>query len=700
MKNLYTNFKSKLALIAIFCMMLVSSKSNAQCAATYTYTYDSIGTSIQFFPAVNGIVPVTYQWDFNDGTSSTSGTPIHTYNFNGWVEVCLLATFSNGCTVTYCDSLPTQYVSNNCSASFSYASTPSGISFTNLSTSTDSSVAYSWNFGDGSSSSQVYPQHSYANPGTYTVCLTMNTSSGCSDTFCSLVQVSGMLNCSANFSANSIPGTTVVNFIDASTSTGSVITGYFWDFGDSTISTQLNPAHTYPGPGTYTACLTIQSSNGCTSTICHLVYVGNGNPCLAAFTSYSNPGTNNIDFYDQSTTQDSIVSYFWDYGDGDSAFAFNPSHHYASSGYYYVCLTITSASGCNSTFCDTVYSPQPVTCNANFASQISGSVAVFYPNYISGSAIYTWTFGDGSTLTQLGSPVVTHIYNGIGVYNVCLSIQDSACSSSSCNAIVIGANTACAALYSYTVNSTGTQFSFTNYSTAATNYSWSFGDGTASNQMNPVHTYNQAGPFTVCLTITDTTSGCSDTFCRSVSAANACDPVFYAQPDSANVIGVPMTFTVYSPCGVPSVVMIDFGDGNSAVGTSATINYTYASPGTYYVCVCEVIGTDTLCFCDTVVVYRLSNNVVDDFNSSLKMTTYPNPFNSNLTIEFTLSKTANVQIELVGLAGNVVKVVSADQVQSGFNHQVINTSDLSQGFYLLKMSIGGNQITKKVILQK
>lgn len=66
----------------------------------------------------------------------------------------------------------------------------------------------------------------------------------------------------------------LVDFTDNSTSTGS-ITAYMWSFGDSSVSYDANPQHCYAYPGTYYACLTITTSDGCTSSSCQAVTVGN-----------------------------------------------------------------------------------------------------------------------------------------------------------------------------------------------------------------------------------------------------------------------------------------------------------------------------------------------------------------------------------------------------------------------------------------
>ena len=144
--------------------------------------------------------------------------------------------------------------------------------------------------------------------------------------------------------------------------------------------------------------------------------------------------------------------------------------------------------------CSTVTSSGPQNCSAVFSSQVTpAGVTAFYSTYINSSANYFWVFGDGTTSSQIGGSSVTHTYTAPGTYLVCLLVQDSLCSDSSCATITIGASSACAALYTYTVDSMGTGFTFSNQSTTTSGanvYFWSFGDGTGSTDENPVHLYN------------------------------------------------------------------------------------------------------------------------------------------------------------------------------------------------------------------
>lgn len=108
-------------------------------------------------------------------------------------------------------------------------------------------------------------------------------------------------------------------------------TSWLWDFGDETTSTQQNPTHTYNSVGTFAVTLTI---NGSISTN-HQIVVEEP---VASFSSDSPKNIGDtIYFSDQSTH---AISWFWDFGDGNTSTQQNPSHVYETSGEYNVYLEI------------------------------------------------------------------------------------------------------------------------------------------------------------------------------------------------------------------------------------------------------------------------------------------------------------------------------------------------------------------------
>lgn len=213
------------------------------------------GTTVDFTDMTLGN-PQSWFWDFGDGNTNTTQNPSHTYTAAGTYTVCLTVTDSCGTdstcmSVTACD-LP--------EAIFTFSADDEDVDFTGLST---NATTYAWDFGDGGTSTQQDPSHTYPGTGTYTVCLIATSACG-ADTSCQTVSI--CLPPEADFSF--VTTTVFADFTDISTTTGSVT--YAWDFGDGNTSTMQSPSHTYSAVGTYLVCLTVTDS--CSAdTICQTV---------------------------------------------------------------------------------------------------------------------------------------------------------------------------------------------------------------------------------------------------------------------------------------------------------------------------------------------------------------------------------------------------------------------------------------------
>jgi len=408
------------------CQALFTSSTNA---LTANFTNQSQGSFL------------SYYWDFGDGNNASSQNPSHTYTSPGTYQVCLTIYDSlQSCQNTYCDTISVIGGFGGCQAFFgNYLNPNGGYSFIDSSFATPGNISsWFWDFGDGSSSTQQFPSHFYNAPGTYITCLTITSSTGCTDTYCDTIVVGGSQNnCNAAFNVT-YQGSNII-FSDNSTSSPGIITGWFWDFGDGNTSNNANPTHVYNNPGLYNACLTIFTSDSCSSTSCTQVQSnGNGSQCAADF-NWSYNG-NSVVFMDLSTASPgSVNSWYWDFGDGNSSTQANPSHNYAQGGLYNVCLTIQTTDSCFSTTCYNVQANAGGTgCQASFYSypDTSGQFSTILVNTSSPSngLSYLWDFGDGGSSTQA---YPSHTYNGPGVYTVCLTVSTPACTSTFCDSVMI-----------------------------------------------------------------------------------------------------------------------------------------------------------------------------------------------------------------------------------------------------------------------
>jgi PKD repeat protein len=305
---------------------------------------------------------------------------------------------------------------------------------------------------------------------------------------------------------------------------------------------------------------------------------GGGGGCQASFTgglSAMNPMTWN--FTDQSSgsgpgTQ--VTSWSWDFGDGSTSSLQNPTHTYAASGNYNVCLVIVDGSGCTDSTCQLVIVPtSPTPCRASFSS-IDSAGTLYFTGMVTGGTppyIYSWDFGDGTT--SIGS-FVTKTYNANGNYQVCLTISDAGgCVDSTCQNVTVGnPGPSCSADFSVMSGQQPGEFIFTNQSQGlpgqATNtYSWGFGDNTVSNQTSPTHTYAASGVYQVCLYMTSSSMGqvCTDTFCLPLGVQIA--------PVGASIMGSVWLGNSRLPGDSSLVYLIEL---DSVAGTLTAIDSTGA----------------------------------------------------------------------------------------------------------------------------
>nr|MBP7270695.1 PKD domain-containing protein [Bacteroidia bacterium] len=180
-------------LLMFFLGMGSIARAQVPCYTGFAYTTSGSPYQLSFYDSsydANGDRPVSWQWSFGDGTASTAQNPSHLYNSNGTYVVCLTATFATGCWTTTCDSI---YVGQTlaCNASYTFTVSPAGVyDFQNTSIGSGG-LTYSWDFGDGTTSTVANPSHTFPAPGTYTVCLSIADGAGCSDTYCTAITING-----------------------------------------------------------------------------------------------------------------------------------------------------------------------------------------------------------------------------------------------------------------------------------------------------------------------------------------------------------------------------------------------------------------------------------------------------------------------------------------------------------------------------
>jgi PKD repeat protein len=224
------------------------------------------------------------------------------------------------------------------------------------------------------------------------------------------------------------PAPLTVHFIDTSLNSPA---GWEWDFDNNgvTDSTLQSPSYTYNADGYYTVKLTSTYPGGTdTETKAGFVIVGGSSPPpVAAFsgTPLSGAAPLTVTFTDESTN--TPTSWAWDFGDGGTSNAQNPSHDYTAAGTYTVTLTATNSAGSDieeKTAYITVTGTAPPVA-AFSATPFSGAVPLsvtFTDESTNSPTSWSWTFGDGGTSTEQNP---SHTYNAAGTYTVSLTATNA-----------------------------------------------------------------------------------------------------------------------------------------------------------------------------------------------------------------------------------------------------------------------------------
>jgi gliding motility-associated-like protein len=449
------------------------------------------------------------------------------------------------------------------------------------------SGAWTWDFGDGNTSTQQNPSHNYAQPGTYTVTLNVASTVGCDSAVTRQVIVDS--DPIANFSLPTNCGV-VSTFTDLSSIPNGLgtITGWSWNFGNGNTSTQQNPTHTYTNPGNYNVSLTVTANNGCTHTVTH-PFTHNPYPS-ATFTATTECNLTPTVFTDNSSVvlNNNIVGWSWFFGDNQFSNVANPSHVYVGPGTYNVMLIVTTDGGCADTHIVPVTvhpNPQP---NFQFTEVCDGFVTNFTntSNIVSGTIdIHLWSFGNsGVSNTTAFEPVVT--FPTYGTYPITLTTTSNfGCVTSVTNNVNVWSKpqvnfqtdllSGCYPVNPKFVNLTN----IPNGNVSL--WLWSFGDGKFSSELNPNNSYpNSAGLYTVSLTaISD--KGCDSilVFPNYITVYPQPIAEFAYTPPHPNVIMTTIQFVNQTFLG--DTFFWDLGDGTTS--TSFSPNHTYLQDTATYI---------------------------------------------------------------------------------------------------------------------
>jgi len=249
--------------------------------------------SVNFFGNVSGgVSPYSYNWAFGDGATSSSQNPSHTYS-SGTYTASLAVTDKNNnsdsASITISVGADTNPVINSVNANPSSGIAPLTVNFTCNASGGNPPLSFSWNFGDGGTSTTQNPSHIYSSSGTYTASCTVKDSDLDSDTKSITINVQTDSVPSVSVSANPISGyiPLTVSFT-CNASGGNPPLSYSWTFGDGSSSSSQNPSHTYNSAGNFTATCVVTDSDGDSGSASKTISASSNQCPFISLTSPSN----------------------------------------------------------------------------------------------------------------------------------------------------------------------------------------------------------------------------------------------------------------------------------------------------------------------------------------------------------------------------------------------------------------------------
>jgi PKD repeat protein len=687
----------------------ISTDSLPGCQTFFYYYYnDSIKTFAEAYPysfvdMSNGEV-IRWHWDFGDGKTSDEPHPLHFYSTAGdTVLVCLTTTTSDSCESSYCIRFVTgdrPVIPYECKADFTIVMSKSLPPIYNfIPDKPDSLATYIWDFGDGSYSYEIFPDHRYEFGGNYAIYLNITYPNGCSAYKFDTLQAIGFSNeCKAAWEAfsdimySTVPGIsdTIVSPINRyyyyfqDKSRGSVVQ-WNWDFGDGTGSQEQNPQHTYSQDGIYNVSLDIKTADSCMSRYCDTLYVG----MVVPYCSLT--GT----VKDYSGLDGCGLLIVLDNGEVLEPAVIVPNFLLKNGQRVHLSYTELTdlASVCmvgKIVRIDCIGEIISDSCLASFSHYPLPWVSSLPPIYqfedMSGSEVEKriWDLGDG-TVTSEASP--RHRFEFSGYYTVCLTIYTSdGCSGSTCETsyyegrysqpglcnnfiklnteIVLNGQSCNGSASATLVNPEGN-------AVYAAEYLWSTGEtGPVINNLCPGNTYS--------VIIIDF-SGCA----VSGSFSFGGDVVYpdslfgywnFEQDDRRFVFNIPVfSDSIYCEW--------DFGDGYTANGSS--VGHTYESDGEHTVNLNVYDLSGKLLYNQQILVSPgAPTGIRKPVGTSPEV--YPVPATDVLYLKTAEPNNDIEKIELLTSSGQLV--IGVKVAKQGDNQLELDVSGLPAGFYLGKIS--------------
>jgi PKD repeat protein len=407
-------------------------------------------------------------------------------------------------------------------------------------------------------------------------------------------------------------------------------------------------------------------------------------------------------------------SWAWTFGEGSSSELSNPSHIYNNAGMYNTSLTVTYANKCSLSSImplEIYYNPEAEITNTdaciNDAFELNADVISQSGNIVS----YNWAIGDPITQESvLQNPQIT--ISQTGEIPITLEVESEySCKTKITDTITVHALPHAGFSPSRTWGAVPMWIDFTNNSEDAVSYLWDFGNGEFSTDENPYYIYADSGSYNVHL-LSISEFGCEDdTTILIKSVVPVLDVILYDL--RATVVGNYLQTRVYiinnGTLPVENLEMLlNLGDGKiyreviTYLAPSQVLDYQF----TLEVWIADGKIPEVLCVEAIAPPFEgysdsdLTNNTIcnTDVENLKVLQPYPNPATDQITCEFILSETIDVEITLInGIGEQVYKNILKDK--TGYTKLNISVKDFVPGVYFLQVLAGSEKASYKVEVQ-
>ena len=380
-------------------------------APTTAFGFDNVCNSkpTTFTDLTTGSNLTTWNWDFGDGSNSTTQNPSHIYATPGKYAVTLTVGNSLGCNTSITDTvynhaIPVVSFTNDLPCS------SSPIQFTDQSMVQDANmVSWEWDFGDGTTASERNPQHLYGQTGDFTVKLRAYSQFGCVDSIESVITI--LQGPEVDFSWDKSCTNETTAFTDNTLTAGIPISNWNWLIDGAIIEDQ-NPQYNFTNTGTYTVQLSVTTNNLCSQTFSKDIIIED--PPATSFGYFESCTDDSVTFYD--TTPANIATREWRIESvlvgSDSSLTSN-----LTPDNYLVSLVTTSSANC------TGISQQNINITGVIKAAYTPStnyganpLTIQFNNQSSGTTDYFWDFDYAGGTSTESNPQFT--YNDLGSYQV------------------------------------------------------------------------------------------------------------------------------------------------------------------------------------------------------------------------------------------------------------------------------------------